>query len=59
MHPWFAEGLNPAVLSFNDSMVQISRDTPPAQEVLDEVWLGMARCVHGCGTWLTLYHAAL
>lgn len=36
-HPWFAEGLNPAVAGFNDGMVQQSLQSQAPQAVLDQV----------------------
>ena len=43
-HPWFAEGLNPAALQFNNSIVQESLANQPSPEVLNEV-----RAKLGCG----------
>lgn len=49
-HPWFKEGLNPAALQFNDSIVRESLANQPSPEVLNEVgcerrltagWAGM------------------
>ncbi|KAI7838415.1 hypothetical protein COHA_007788 [Chlorella ohadii] len=36
-HPWFMEGLNPAALQYNDTILQLSLESQPPQEVLDEV----------------------
>ncbi|KAI7844334.1 hypothetical protein COHA_002132 [Chlorella ohadii] len=36
-HPWFVEGLNPAALQFNDSIVRESLANQPSPEVLNEV----------------------
>lgn len=55
-HPWFKEGLNPAALQFNDSIVRESLANQPSPEVLNEVgcerrvtagWAGMR--VHSVG----------
>lgn len=36
-HPWFVEGLNPAALQFNDSIVRESLANQPSPDVLNEV----------------------
>lgn len=36
-HPWFAEGLNPAALAYNDSILELSLESQPPQEVIEEV----------------------
>lgn len=60
-HPWFVEGLNPAALAYNDSILQLSLESQPPQEVIEEVralrvdWLGgkggMACGASGLAGW--------
>lgn len=49
------EGLNPAALQYNDTILQLSLESQPPQEVLDEVRTGFSQgssctvCLWGWG----------